>query len=180
MRVHGMSSGEIGTWLALILGLAGSAGTFIGGYVADGIVSRTGDARWYTWLCALSILFTVPFSFAVYLWPTPIPALLMFIPAILVMHMFLGPVMAMVQNLAGLRRRAMGAAFYLFLVNLISMTAGPVIVGAISDYFHARYGNDSLRYAILSLVVITSLWAPLHFLLASRTLREDLEAAGTG
>ena len=177
MRVHGMTSGEIGTWLALILGIAGSLGTLVGGYVADGIVRKTGDERWYTWLCALSIMFTVPFSFLVYLWPTPVMALLFFIPAALVMHMFLGPVMAMIQNLAGLRRRAVGAAFYLFLANLISMTVGPVVVGLISDYFHARYGDDSLRYAILSLVVITSMWAPLHFYLASRTLREDLEAA---
>ena len=96
------------------------------------------------------------------------------------MHMFLGPVMAMIQNLAGLRRRAVGAAFYLFLANLVSMTLGPVIIGLISDFFNADYGDNSLRYAILSLVVITSVWAPVHFFLASRTLREDLEAARAG
>jgi len=177
MRVHGMTSGEIGTWLAFIFGIAGSLGTLCGGYIADSIVRRTGDARWYTWFCALSILLTVPFTFAVYLWPTPVPALLFFIPAILIMHMFLGPVMAMIQNLAGLRRRAVGAAFYLFLANLVSMGLGPLIIGVISDYFNARYGDNSLRYAILTLVVITSTWAPLHFFLAARTLREDLEIA---
>ena len=180
MRVHGMTSGEIGTWLALIFGTAGSLGTLVGGYLADRIVKKTGDERWYTWLCGLSILLTVPFSFLVYLWPTPVPALLFFIPAVLVMHMFLGPVMAMIQNLAGLRRRAVGAAFYLFLANLVSMTLGPVIIGLISDFFNADYGDNSLRYAILSLVVITSVWAPVHFFLASRTLREDLEAARAG
>lgn len=177
MRVHGMSSGEVGTWLALIFGIFGSLGTLSGGYIADRLVRKTGDERWYTWLCGGSILITIPFTILVYTWATPIPALLFFIPAILIGHMFLGPVLAMIQNLAGVRRRAVGAAFYLFLANLVSMGAGPLIIGMISDFFNAAYGDNSLRYALLFLVLLTSVWAAFHFFLASRTLREDLAHA---
>jgi predicted MFS family arabinose efflux permease len=177
MRVHGMGSGEVGTWLAFIFGIAGATGTFLGGFLADGIVRRTGDHRWYAWFSGLAILITVPFYFLVFLWQTPVPALLFFIFPILIGHVFLGPVTATIQNLGGVRRRAMAAAFYLFLANLISMTCGPLFIGVISDLFQSRYGHESLRYSLLFLVVVTSIWSALHFFLASRTLREDLAAA---
>lgn len=180
IRVHGMTSGQVGTWLALIFGIAGSIGAFYGGYIADFIVKRTGDVRWSAWFCSIVLLLTLPFSILVYLWPTPIPALLFFIFPILVGHMFLGPVTGMIQNLAGVKRRAMAAAFYLFLANLIAMGGGPLIIGVISDVFHARFGDNSLRYSLLVLTLITTVWASVHFFLAARTLKDDMEAAKTG
>lgn len=71
----------------------------------------------------------------------------------------------------------MAAAFYLFFANLISMSCGPLLIGMFSDYFQQQYGNDALRYSLLALVVLTSIWSALHFFLAARTLRADLAAA---
>jgi hypothetical protein len=71
----------------------------------------------------------------------------------------------------------MAAAFYLFLVNLVSMGVGPVAVGMLSDGFGAWLGADALRYALLAIVAATTLLAALHFVLAARTLRRDLEHA---
>ena len=180
MRVHGMSSGEVSTWFAFIFGIAGAAGTFLGGHIADSIVRRTGDARWYAWFAGLVLVLTVPFQVFVYMSPTPTPALIVLFIPMFIMHMFLGPVTGTIQNLGGVRRRALAAAFYLFLANLVSMTFGPLIVGMVSDHFQAEYGHDALRYGILVPVVITTLWAALHFCLAARTLREDLAAAKNG
>jgi hypothetical protein len=59
----------------------------------------------------------------------------------------------------------------------LALGLGPLIVGAASDYFSARFGENSLRYSILSVVVICYTWAALHFFLAARTLRQDLAAA---
>jgi predicted MFS family arabinose efflux permease len=177
MRMHGMSSGEVGTWFAFIFGIAGAAGTFLGGHIAGTIVQRTGDARWYAWFSSTVLLATIPFQFFIYLWPTPTPALLMLFPAMFIMHMFLGPVTGTIQNLGGVRRRAMAAAFYLFLANLVAMTCGPLITGIVSDRFQAQYGDDALRYGILVPVIVTTVWAATHFFLAARTLREDLAAA---
>ena len=66
------------------------------------------------------------------------------------------------QNLAGVRRRATAAAFYLFLVNLVSMGLGPVTVGIASDYFSARFAQGALRYALLLVVTTTTVvaWSP--------------------
>src|SRR5262249_5221240 len=65
-------------------------------------------------------------------------------------HTFLGPVAALLQSLAGVRRRAMAAAFYLFLVNLVSMGVGPTAVGFASDRFAARFGSAALRCALFA------------------------------
>ena len=176
-RVHGMSRGEIGTWLALIFGICGTLGTFIGGRIADRLVARTGDARWYAWFSAIVLVAGMPVGVLTYLWPTPHMALLFLCVPTFLGHMFLGPVTGTIQSLAGVRRRAMAAAFYLFLANLVSMGCGPLIIGAISDAFGATLGNDALRWSILSLLVVTSLWAAVHFVLAARTLREDLAMA---
>ena len=178
MRIHGMGSGEVGTWMALIYGIGGGTGVLYGGYLSDRVVKTTGDERWYMWASALAILFCAPFAFFVFLSSRPIPALLFLIIPLTVMHMILGPVTAMIQGLAGLRRRAVAAAVYLFLANLVSMGLGPVIVGIASDYFSPRYGNESLRYALLVIVVVTFVWSSIHFFLAARTLREDLAVAG--
>ena len=177
MRIYGMSSGEVGTWMALIYGIGGGMGALCGGYLADRLVRKTGDQRWYMWGSGLTILVFVPFSFFIFLSSTATQSLLLLIIPIISMHMYLGPVVAMMQGLAGLRRRAVAAAFYLFLTNLISMGVGPVLVGMISDYFGRQYGSASLRYALLSIVVVTFPWAAAHFFAAARTLREDLAYA---
>jgi predicted MFS family arabinose efflux permease len=178
MRTHGMSSGEAGTWLAFVFGLSGACGAFLGGAIGDRLYKRTGDPRWYMWISSAGILVAVPVVFLVYLWPTPIPAFLFLIVPTLLGHMYLGPSMAMLLGIAGSSRRALASAIYSLFVNLISMGLGPLIVGMMSDYLQPRLGNNSLRYAILGVVVIATSWAAVHFLLAAKTLKEDLAAAG--
>ena len=87
---------------------------------------------------------------------------------------------ATVQSLAGPRRRAVAAAVYLFLSNMISMGLGPLLVGFISDELQSTLGNDALRYSLLILCSGASCWAALHLFLASRTVRQDIAAATLG
>jgi len=149
----------------------------LGGYLADRLVARNNDKRWYAWLSAIAAAAILPFSFFVYLWPDPVTALLVHIGTTILMHSWMGPAYGTVQSVAGLPRRAMAAAVNGFAVNLLALGLGPLIVGAASDYFNARFGENSLRYSILAVVVVCYSWAALHFFLASRTLRQDLAAA---
>ena len=178
MRTHGMNSAEAGTWLAFVFGLSGATGAFLGGVIGDHVYRRTGDPRWYMWISGTGILVAIPFVFMVYLWPTPVPALLFLIVPTVLGHMYLGPVMAMLLGIAGARRRALASALYGFIINLVSMGLGPLSVGMLSDYLQPDYGADSLRYAILTVVIIATFWAAVHFLLAARHLRADLAQAG--
>jgi len=177
VRVHGMANAEVAVWLAFIYGGGGVLGAMLGGYLADRLVARNNDKRWYAWLSAIAAAAILPFSFFVYLWPDPVTALLVHIGTTILMHSWMGPAYGTVQSVAGLPRRAMAAAVNGFAVNLLALGLGPLIVGAASDYFNARFGENSLRYSILAVVVVCYSWAALHFFLASRTLRQDLAAA---
>jgi hypothetical protein len=68
-------------------------------------------------------------------------------------------------------------AAMMFVVNgLIGFGFGPVIVGALSDSLAAHVGAQSLRWALV-IVVLMNVWAALHFFLATRTLKAGLARA---
>ena len=174
MRLHGMSSGEVGTWLGLISGIVGGVGTLAGGWAADRLGER--DRRWYCWVCVVSLIVHFPLAIAGYLAGNPYLALgLYLIPA------FMGPVynapnFAMTQALVPLSMRAAAAAVLLFVINLIGMGLGPTFVGWISDLLEPTVGIESLRCALLVSTVF-NLWSAVHYLLAARTLRDELALA---
>jgi hypothetical protein len=177
MRVHGMTNtAELGLWLGLISGVFLGIGTFLGGTLSDRLAARRKDMRWYLWLSAGATLLSIPFAFLFYLWPEGRTALLLSIPGSILSPMWLGPTGAMTQGLVKLRMRATASAILLFIINLIGLGLGPQTVGLMSDLLTPAYGKEAVRYALLSVVVIGSVWGAIHFLLAARTLREDLAA----
>jgi len=172
IRIHGMGTADLGTAL-FWLGFAGIAGTALGGYFADKLGAR--DVRWYVWLPGIAILVSLPFSTTVYLWPDPIPALVISaIPGFLGAY-YLGPTFSLAQGLVGLRMRALAAAILLFILNLIGMGLGPLFVGITSDLLNAYtdLGVESIRWALVS-VLIFNLLSALFYLLAGRDLKSDL------
>jgi hypothetical protein len=121
---------------------------------------------------------TLPCTALVYLADRPSLAVAALVLTTLLSHMFLGPVAALLQGLAGIRRRAMVAAFYLFLVNLVSMGLGPTAVGLASDGLAATLGNDALRWALFAVVTLASVLASGLFCLAARSVPRDLHHEG--
>ncbi len=175
-RVHEFETGELGTWLAAIGVTTGALGTFLGGYLSDRIAHR--DMRWYAWLPGLATAIGVPFAFLFYLWPEGRQALMIYtLPAVLG-GMYLGPTFAMTQALVPPRMRAMASAILLFVLNMIGMGLGPMCVGIVSDLLEPRFGIESIRYALLGVVVTCASWSVLHYGLAARSLRADLEKQG--
>jgi MFS family permease len=171
MRSHGMSIGEVGTWLAGIGIVFGGLGTFLGGLLADRLSPR--DVRWTLWVPGVSTLIAVPFSIAFYLWPTVEVALAIAGIPVFLGAMYLGPTFSITQALAPLRMRAVASAFMLFLLNLIGLGLGPQIVGIASDLLAPHLEGESLRGA-LALVVIFNFWSGAHYFLGARSLRADL------
>jgi MFS family permease len=174
IRVHGFSEGELSTWLALISLLGGGLGTFLGGWLGD----RLGrdDPRWYMWLPGGATLVGIPFAAALYLVSDGYAALALAAPASLLGAMWLGPTFAMSQGLAAMHMRALVSAILLFIINLVGLGMGPQVVGLLSDVLKPEHGVDSVRYALLWVVVAGAAWSTLHYALAGRTLRDDLEA----
>ena len=174
MRTFAVTGATAGAWLALAYGCGGTAGVLCGGQIADAFVRNTRNARWYAWGCSAVIAATLPCTALTYVADVPIVAVAALVVATFLGHMFLGPVAALLQSLVGVRRRATVAAFYLFLVNLVSMGVGPTAVGLASDRFAASFGNDALRWALLAVVTLTSLLASGLFWLAGRSVPRDL------
>ena len=175
IRSHDMSTGELGTWLALIMGVGGAIGVFWGSYIAERLAKF--DVRWYMWMPTITGMICVPFMIATYMVEGAYTALIVSIVPGILFNVYLGNSLAMTHALVGLRMRAVASAILFFLINLIGMGLGPWGVGLLSDMLSEELGNESLRYAMLYLLPAAMGWSAVHFLMASRTLKKDLEAA---
>ena len=164
---------EVGSWLALIAGI-GSIGTFAGGYLADKLSARFDDRRWYMYISGISTLLLVPFQLIAYLHGDLWAVLGSLFVVSILGGMFLGPSFAIAHALVTVRMRAVASALLLFLLNIIGMGLGPYVVGILSDLFEPVYAINSLRYA-LAFAVFVNLWSSIHYFLASRTLRAELD-----
>ncbi|MEM0954603.1 MAG: MFS transporter [Pseudomonadota bacterium] len=175
IRSHEMSTGELGTWLAFILGGGGALGVFGGGLLSDYLAPR--DKRWYAWLPVIAGLISIPFMIGVYTAETAYMALgLAVIPGIL-SNVYLGNTIATTHGLVGLRMRAMASAILFLIINVIGLGLGPWTIGVVSDWLEPSLGRESLRHAMLYILPVVMFWSVAHFYLASRTLREDLKDA---
>jgi MFS family permease len=172
IRVHGFGEGELGTWLALIALFGGGLGTFLGGWLGDKLAPR--DRRFYMWVPGISTAVGLPFAAGLYLWPDRYGALMFAAPAALLGAMYLGPTFAMAQGLSRPHMRALVSAILLFIINLVGLGLGPQAVGLLSDLLRPAYGVESVRYALLFVVLAGAGWSTLHYALAARTLRADL------
>jgi len=175
IRSHGMSTGELGTWLALSTGLFGAIGVLLGGILGDKLGQR--DKRWYQWIPGLATILCVPAMLVVFLTNNQYLALiLVFIPGTL-QNVYLGNSIATTHALVGLRWRSTASAILFLVLNIVGLGVGPVAVGFLSDTLTPSMGVESLRYAMLILLPTVMVWSSIHFYLASRTLRKDLEMA---
>jgi predicted MFS family arabinose efflux permease len=171
-RSHGMGQAEIGAWLGPLYGFGGMIGTLLGGYLSDKLSSR--DRRWPVWIGGFSVLGTVPLALLTYLSPDVHIVLAITFPTLVLSSMYLGPALATLHGLAGLKLRAMCSAIFFLFINLIGNGIGPWLTGFISDRLTPIAGPDALRYA-LAIMVFVNVWSCLHYLLAARSLRADWE-----
>jgi predicted MFS family arabinose efflux permease len=172
VRSHGMETGEIGTWLGLILGIPGGIGIAAGGWMADKLGNR--DTRWYLWVVSVALLIGAPFAFGVYLSDSALTALLFLIVPVALGNFYQATTFSQTQGLATLRMRAVAAAVLLFIINIIGLGAGPQAVGIVSDLLSKSYGQDSLRYSLL-IFSFFNIWSAYHFYVAGKYLGNELE-----
>lgn len=175
IRSHEMSTGELGTWLALSTGLFGAIGVLLGGMLGDKLGKE--DKRWYQWVPGLATILCVPAMLVALLTDNQYIALMfIFIPGTL-QNVYLGNSIATTHALVGLRWRSTSSAILLLIINIVGLGLGPFGVGYLSDMLTPSLGVESLRYAMVILLPTVNVWSAIHFYLASRTLRKELEMA---
>ncbi|REL33895.1 spinster family MFS transporter [Thalassotalea euphylliae] len=175
IRSYGISTTELGAWLALIIGVGGAVGVFGGGVLADKLAKK--DPRWYAWLPALAAFIGLPFLVLFCLADDKHMALSSLVIPAMMGNLFLGCVVATTHSLVGLKMRAMSSAIFFLIINIIGLGLGPSSIGLLSDFLAPTYGADSLRYAMLYILPIVSFWSVCHFIYGARSLKEDLENA---
>jgi predicted MFS family arabinose efflux permease len=172
MRSHGLSMTDLSLFLALVFGVAGGLGTFLGGYIADQFSKR--DMKWMPRIVTIATVVGLPFGFAIYLTDSSwVVFVLIGVPAALG-SVYLPPTYAMTQGLVEVRMRTVASALLLFVINLIGMGLGPLMAGLISDALAPTYGKDSLKYALLILTLF-NVWAAVHYWIAGRYFEADFK-----
>ncbi len=168
-RAYHMDVGQAGGLLGPIHLYAGISASLLTAWM----LSRPyfADPRRILWLlAAVTAISTVPSVLAYWTHSLVVARLMLwlYIPAI---YFYIGPAMAMVQNLAPAKMRAMFIAISLVLANVLNLIVAPQAVGWMSDHFAGPRGADaaSLRLALMILAP-SGLWASWHYWAARRTV----------
>jgi predicted MFS family arabinose efflux permease len=172
VRSFGLPVLEAATAFAALTLVGGTCGIWFGGVLADRY--GTNRKRVYGLIPAVALLGAVPFYVAGVscdnLW---LSVVLMLIPTALGLA-WMGPVLSAIQHLVPANMRSTASAIFLFLNSLIGIGLGSLVIGVLSDSMRASFGDQSLRYAILSGLGIYVVAATLFFW-ASRRLEQDWE-----
>ncbi|HET9331387.1 MAG TPA: MFS transporter [Steroidobacteraceae bacterium] len=173
VRSYGLSLPQVGNWLGSLLLAGGGPGIVLGGYLADRLAVRTAAA--YALIPGLAFACIAPCYLIGTALPLGVAAYICFLIPAALQLMWLGPVIAAVQLLVPAGMRALASAIFLFVTNLLGLGLGSLVLGYASDQLRARYGAQSLHYAIVGGTGFYVLAAVL-LLLAARRLARDFES----
>jgi MFS family permease len=174
MRSYHLSAGRIGGFYSAVVGPATIVAVFIGGALNDWLVRR--DPRWPLWLLAVCFAVNVPASLIFFLAHNFTLAMIMTFVTTVVGSLWVAPAYAIVQNLAGPQIRAMAAAIFMMIVNIVGLGIGPYMTGLLSDALTPTWGERALAVS-LCMVTLTCAIGTIHFLLATRTVAADMDDA---
>jgi predicted MFS family arabinose efflux permease len=200
-RQFNLGMGQTGLMFGIIAAISTGLGTVSGGVLVDWISRH--DRRWYVWLPALGGVLAAPLYIASFLIPNQVLALLALTAAGAFLFLYYAPSQVLLQNMVEPRMRGT-AAFVFFLVSaLVGFGLGPALLGFLSDHMAAQaFGAGSYpeicpggaapagsapslgaachaasAFGLATAMSIMSalyVWAAVHFALASRTIRGDL------
>lgn len=171
MRSYGLQTGYIGSCFAMIYGVGGLLGTYVGGEIASRCAGDD-ERLQFRGLAALYAVLAV-LGAGVYLVPGWGIALAVLGLSAVGSAAVNGPLFAATQTLVPPRMRAISIAIVLFFSNLIGLGLGPLAAGILSDALRPWLGQESLRYALLALCP-GYFWCTWHLWRASRTIAADL------
>jgi hypothetical protein len=203
VAVFEIGPAQAGRLLGLLVVVAMSSGFVIGGFGVDRAVRR--DRRWYVWAPSLSLLIAMPLFVIGLLQSSLFRAVAVLLPAHVALFIFYTPTLAIAQNMVDASMRASSAFTVAVVFGLVGTGLGPTLVGIISDMAASRSfaaggfalqcpggagrpgaeaalshacaaaSAQGIRFAMVA-VVFLLLWGSLHYFLAARTLRADLDA----
>lgn len=173
IRYHDMTTGEAGSVISLIVGVLGGLGAFGGGALCARLSPR--DIRWNCWVPALAIAIAVPLYFAMLATDNTTLALALFVIPGFLSSVYAGPTWSIIQELVPSHKRAIAASIFMMIFNLVGLGLGPLAVGVLSDLYIPQLGEESLRWAMITVLLI-GVGGIFFYLRAAGSIAVDLEA----
>ncbi|RJF91698.1 spinster family MFS transporter [Noviherbaspirillum saxi] len=163
MRFHGLSIKEAGMVSALAGGFFAAAGSVVGGLLSDRLGKKHPRRRidLCFFICFATLLLAVGGTLVS---KTPV-AIGMMCFAMLVSFATFPASFGSMLSLAAPNMRGVTSATMQVCTNLVGYGLGPFMVGVLSDLYG---GDQSLRYAMATVMCICCPWAALHFALSAR------------
>lgn len=173
-RTHDLGLGVIGTAMGIYTLGIGATGVLTIGWVTQKLQAR--DVRWLLGVLVVAALTTLPLIWIFLTTQSIWLAALCAIPPVFIYSANLGPTSSAAQAVVPANMRTTTAGLTQVVQGFLGMGMGPFVPGVLSDLLEPRFGDDSLRYALMLLSLLW-LWAGAHFLLANRTLQKDIARA---
>jgi MFS family permease len=206
LRSFGLPLAVVGVVFGAIGFTSNGSGMLLGGFGFDWLSRR--DARWLAWGPAAMLILGMPLYAAAFASRQAATSFTLIWFSNFVLASYIAPTGAAVQNLASPRMRALAAAIFAMAAGVLGAGLGPTVLGLVSDWFaaHAFHqgvfaascpggraiaggaaldaacraaSTDGLRRALIGVQVVY-VWAAIHYLLAARTLRNDLYTPASG
>lgn len=156
IRSHGLSLPEAGLLMGVGGGLISAVGTLCCGAMTDRLAVR--DSRWQLGTALLGTALSMPFGLLFFLWPAgtafhigsiAIPtAMLFYFGFAFFAVWWTVPCFGSLSHLFPAKYLAQGTAMFFMGTTLLGVGLGPLLVGALSDYLTASFGDEALRYAL--------------------------------
>lgn len=171
IRSFHLTTGELGSWSALVCGAGMMLGLYLGGEWASR--RAAGNERLQLRMMALAWCSVGITSSLIYVSPNRYWAFAFMGIWNIVGTTTSGPLNATIQTLVPERMRATAMTLVMLFANLFGVGLGPLAVGALSDLLRPLAQAESLRYALLVLSP-GYLWGAWHLWRASKTVSTDL------
>lgn len=202
IRNYSLGFAQAGRMQALIAGIAMSSGLALGGFGVDWAVRF--DRRWYAWGPALGLVLATPAFVWGFNQGSVMAAVTVLLVGHVALFVYWTPTLAIAQNMVGPSMRASSYFVVWLVLSLVGIGVGPTLAGFLSDAYAghiftlgaftaacpggrapagaaqvlvrscAHASATGLRLALMTLSC-TFIWAGVHYFLAARNLRKDLD-----
>jgi hypothetical protein len=177
-----------------------ASGLALGGFGVDW--GAKFDRRWYVWGPSIGLILAAPLFLIGVNQSTVFTTVAVLLFGHVALFVYYTPTLALAQNMVGANMRASSAFVVSLVLGLVGIGLGPTFVGILSDAFarHAFALGDfhticvggvpsgggeiveacqaasaaGIRHAIMAMALLFA-WASLHYLLAARHIRRDLD-----
>ena len=153
LRSHGVQLAEVGALVGPPAVLGGIAGGILAGILATRLIQKSGRRAAGLLVPIVALPLAIP-AYATFLFA---PSLSIVVPAIAVMNFLLssglGACVALAVSLVASTQRGVTSTVMLIVQNLLAFALGPLIIGLVSDGLAPAYGEESLRYALATMLI---------------------------